>query len=76
MGKREDERKLSDLICLGLFDLKTSCRRNLGGLLRHGQSQDAVVILGGDGIGIDTLDVEAAAERAVVTLAAYETVVG
>lgn len=75
MGKREDERKLSDLICLGLFDLKTSCRRNLGGLLRHSQSQDAVIILSGDTVSINTFNIEAAAERPVITLAAYKTVV-
>ena len=75
MGKREDERKLSDLICLGLFDLKTSCRRNLGGLLRHSQSQDAVVILSGDTVSINTFNIETAAERSVITLAAYKTVV-
>ena len=67
-GEERDERKLSDLICLGLFDLKTSCRRNLGGLLRHSQSQDAVVILSGDTVSINTFNIEAAAERSVITL--------
>lgn len=76
MGKREDERKLSDLLnyCLGSLDLKASCRGDLGGLLRHGEGQDTVVILGGDGICINALDIEAAAERAVVTLAAHKAV--
>ena len=55
---------------LSLFDFEPSCCGDFGLFLRHCQGQHTVIVCGGDGLGVDALDIEAAGVGTVVTLTA------
>ena len=57
---------------MSLLDLELAAGRDLGRLLRHGQREDAVFVLGLDAVDVDAGDVEAAGEGAVEAFALDE----
>ena len=72
LKKRERIKTSDDEVkrCFGSFDLEPSCCGDFGLFLRHCQGQHAIVVGGGDSLGIDALDIEAAGVGTIVTLTA------
>ena len=72
LKKRERIKTSDDEVkrCFGSFDLEPSCCGDFGLFLRHCQGQHAIVVGGGDSLGVDALDIEAAGVGTIVTLTA------